>query len=53
MDVEALERAALTAVAAAASTDEIEAVRVEFLGRKSALPLALRERCVTPKPAAR
>ena len=43
MDVEALERAALTAVAAAASSDEIEAVRVEYLGRKSALPLALRE----------
>ena len=43
MDVEALERAALAAVAAAASTDDIEAVRVEYLGRKSALPLALRE----------
>jgi phenylalanyl-tRNA synthetase alpha chain len=43
MDVEALERAALAAVAAATSTDEIEAVRVEYLGRKSALPLALRE----------
>jgi phenylalanyl-tRNA synthetase alpha chain len=43
MDVEALEQAALAAVAAAASTDEIEAVRVEYLGRKSALPLALRE----------
>ena len=43
MDVEALERAALAAVAAAASSDEIEAVRVEYLGRKSALPLALRE----------
>jgi phenylalanyl-tRNA synthetase alpha chain len=43
MDVEALERAALAAVAAAASRDEIEAVRVEYLGRKSALPLALRE----------
>jgi len=43
MDVEALERAALAAVAAAASTDAIEAVRVEYLGRKSALPLALRE----------
>ena len=43
MDVEALERAALAAVAAAASTDEIEAVRVEYLGRKSVLPLALRE----------
>jgi len=43
MDVEALERAALAAVAAAASTDQIEAVRVEYLGRKSELPLALRE----------
>jgi phenylalanyl-tRNA synthetase alpha chain len=43
MDVEALERAALAAVAAAASTDEIEAVRIEYLGRKSALPRALRE----------
>jgi phenylalanyl-tRNA synthetase alpha chain len=43
MDVEALERAALAAVAAAASSDEIEAVRVEYLGRKSTLPLALRE----------
>jgi phenylalanyl-tRNA synthetase alpha chain len=43
MDVEALEVAALTAVAAAATTDEIEAVRVEYLGRKSALKLALRE----------
>ncbi len=43
MDVEALERAALAAVAAAASTDAIEDVRVEYLGRKSALPLALRE----------
>jgi phenylalanyl-tRNA synthetase alpha chain len=43
MDVEALEQAALAAVAAATSTDEIEAVRVEFLGRKSALKLALRE----------
>jgi len=43
MDVEALERAALAAVAAAASSDEIEVVCVEYLGRKSALPLALRE----------
>ena len=43
MDVEALERAALAAVAAASTTDEIEAVRVEYLGRKSALKLALRE----------
>ena len=43
MDVEALEQAAHAAVATAASTDEIEAVRVEYLGRKSALKLALRE----------
>jgi phenylalanyl-tRNA synthetase alpha chain len=43
MDVEALEQAALAAVAAATSTDEIEAARVEYLGRKSALKLALRE----------
>jgi phenylalanyl-tRNA synthetase alpha chain len=43
MDVEALEQAALAAVAAAASTDDVEALRVEYLGRKSALPLALRE----------
>ncbi len=43
MDVEALEQAALAAVAVATSTDEIEAVRVEYLGRKSALKLALRE----------
>jgi phenylalanyl-tRNA synthetase alpha chain len=43
MDVEALEQAALAAVAAASSTDAIEGVRVEYLGRKSALKLALRE----------
>jgi phenylalanyl-tRNA synthetase alpha chain len=43
MDVEALEQAALAAVAAASSTDAIESVRVEYLGRKSALKLALRE----------
>jgi phenylalanyl-tRNA synthetase alpha chain len=43
MDVEALEQAAVAAVAAASTTDEIEAVRVEFLGRKSDLKLALRE----------
>jgi phenylalanyl-tRNA synthetase alpha chain len=43
MDVEALEQAALAAVAAASSTDAVEAVRVEYLGRKSALKLALRE----------
>jgi phenylalanyl-tRNA synthetase alpha chain len=43
MDVEALEQAALAAVGAASSTDEIEAARVEYLGRKSELKLALRE----------
>jgi phenylalanyl-tRNA synthetase alpha chain len=43
MDPRALEEAALAAVAAAASEDEIERVRVEFLGRKSELKLALRE----------
>ena len=40
MDVEALEQAALAATAAASSTDAIEAVRVEYLGRKSELKLA-------------
>jgi phenylalanyl-tRNA synthetase alpha chain len=43
MDVEALEQAALAAVVAASSTDAIESVRVEYLGRKSQLKLALRE----------
>jgi phenylalanyl-tRNA synthetase alpha chain len=43
MDVEALEQAALAAAAAASSTDEIESVRVAYLGRKSELKLALRE----------
>ena len=43
MDAEALEREGLAAAAAAGSTEEIEAVRVEYLGRKSALKQALRE----------
>ena len=43
MDAEALEREGLAAAAAAATTDEIEAVRVEYLGRKSALKQALRD----------
>jgi phenylalanyl-tRNA synthetase alpha chain len=43
VDAEALEQEALAAVAAAGSTDEIGKVRVEYLGRKSALKLALRE----------
>jgi phenylalanyl-tRNA synthetase alpha chain len=43
VDAQALENAALAAVDAAASVDEIEHVRVEYLGRKSELKLALRE----------
>ena len=43
MDAAALETEALAAAAAAATVDDIEAVRVEYLGRKSALKLALRE----------
>ena len=43
VDPEALETEALAAVAAASSEAEIERVRVEYLGRKSALKLALRE----------
>jgi phenylalanyl-tRNA synthetase alpha chain len=43
VDAKALEETALAAAAAAASADEIEQVRVEFLGRKSDLKLALRE----------
>jgi phenylalanyl-tRNA synthetase alpha chain len=43
MDSQALEQQALAAIAAASSVDELEAVRVEYLGRKSALKLALRE----------
>ena len=43
MDAQALENAALRAAAAAATVDEIDAVRVEYLGRKSELKLALRE----------
>jgi phenylalanyl-tRNA synthetase alpha chain len=43
MDPHALEQAALAAAAAAATEDEIERVRVEYLGRKSELKLALRE----------
>jgi phenylalanyl-tRNA synthetase alpha chain len=43
MDVQKLEKDALAAAAATASADEIERVRVEYLGRKSALKLALRE----------
>ena len=43
MDAQAFESAALAAIAAAATPDEIERVRVEYLGRKSELKLALRE----------
>ena len=43
MDAAALEREGLAAAAAAASTAEIETVRVEYLGRKSAIKQALRE----------
>ena len=43
MDAEALERDGLAAAAAASSTDAIEGVRVEYLGRKSAIKQALRE----------
>ncbi len=43
MDAETLEREALAAVAAAANVDDVERARVEYLGRKSALKLALRE----------
>ena len=42
MDWEAHEAEAAGAIAAAASTDEIEEVRVRFLGRKSAVAQALR-----------
>ena len=43
MDAAALEREGLAAAAAAASTAELETVRVEYLGRKSAIKQALRE----------
>ncbi len=43
MDAAALDQEGLAAAAAAASTAEIEAVRVEYLGRKSAIKQALRE----------
>ena len=43
MDAKSLESDALAAIAAAGTTDAIETVRVEFLGRKSALKQALRE----------
>lgn len=43
MDPKALEQEALAAIAAAATTEEIEELRVRYLGRKSELKLALRE----------
>jgi phenylalanyl-tRNA synthetase alpha chain len=43
VDAPALENAALAAAEAAATVDELEQVRVEYLGRKSELKLALRE----------
>ena len=43
VDAQALENDALAAIAAAASTEDVERIRVEYLGRKSALKLALRE----------
>jgi phenylalanyl-tRNA synthetase alpha chain len=43
MDPQALENDAIAAVAGASSTEDIERVRVEYLGRKSELKLALRE----------
>ncbi|HSF62484.1 MAG TPA: phenylalanine--tRNA ligase subunit alpha [Gaiellaceae bacterium] len=43
MDAQSLESDALAAVAAASSVDDIEQVRIEYLGRKSALKLALRD----------
>jgi phenylalanyl-tRNA synthetase alpha chain len=43
VDAQALEKDALAALEAATSADDVEQVRVEFLGRKSELKLALRE----------
>ena len=43
MDLSALEQEATAAVAAATSLEEVEQARVLYLGRKSALKLALRE----------
>jgi phenylalanyl-tRNA synthetase alpha chain len=42
MDAEALESAARSAIATAASLDELDAARVRYLGRRSELKLALR-----------
>jgi len=43
VDAQSLESDALAAVAAASSVGDIERVRVEYLGRRSALKLALRD----------
>jgi phenylalanyl-tRNA synthetase alpha chain len=43
VDAAALERDALAALAATETADDVEQVRVEYLGRKSALKLALRD----------
>ena len=43
VDAEALQREAIAAVEAAATSGELDEARVRFLGRKSALKLALRE----------
>jgi phenylalanyl-tRNA synthetase alpha chain len=43
VDAEALERDALAAIEGAATGDELDEARVRYLGRKSALKLALRE----------
>jgi phenylalanyl-tRNA synthetase alpha chain len=43
VEPEALERDAQAAIAGASTSEELEHVRVEYLGRKSALKLALRE----------
>ena len=43
MDAQALENEALSAIEAASTLDELDDLRVRFLGRKSELKLALRE----------
>ena len=43
MDAQALENEALSAIEAASTLDELDELRVRFLGRKSELKLALRE----------
>ena len=43
VDVEALEREAEAAVAAVSTRDDLDEIRVRYLGRKSELKLALRD----------